>query len=437
MIKLQVNVRPYESELCSFEYRAEICFQVFFLVLTLALRADSRDSMQCDIHLVKQLSSHHHRCTANVSFGCYSSLSRPWVAWVAQGCRGVFEVTTASFHSYLTSELTDRNISFWPPAVDDVNGSALGEGEVALTFDDAGSGPGQATLHKRGRNSSTLTILDALDTIGVTAGFFVNAEVDSRLLRAMAERGHVVGSHADSHARRLPQAASEDAGLDMVLRGVEKVFNAVIGEPPVLIRAPFGEVDENVMRLLHARGYLHVGWNAIANDAELGRHHDSYDHGADKVLERWERMLHYERQRRRSATAPETARASGLLVLLHDSLWTAEALPRIAALSRALGFRLVPFGRALLADQLRWAERAAGCTATGVPLVGSAAASARQGTGRMNLSSHIRTSLEQGSASRRKPSRQPASPSKVPIFCRARGRRHRDSNATTDVEYSV
>ena len=147
-----------------------------------------------------------------------------------------------------------RNYTVWPPAHDDINGSILGPQEIALTFDDAGSHTAQKMIKKRGQNSSTLMLLDALDAAHISAGFFVNSDVDGQLLLSMAMRGHLVGSHADNHDRHFPDVPS--ANFSRVLRRVERVFMDWLHQKPVLIRAPFGEIDARVLEVLHDRHYL-------------------------------------------------------------------------------------------------------------------------------------------------------------------------------------
>ena len=218
-------------------------------------------SSTCQLNLIRQFS--HSRCIKNVTFGCYPSSTPPWTAWVAEGCRARFEMTTSSFSGHLLRAEKDspytgrRNYTVWPPAHDDINGSLLGPREIALTFDDAGSHTAQKMIKKRGQNSSTLMLLDALDAAQISAGFFVNSDVDGQLLLSMAMRGHLVGSHADNHDRHFPDVPS--ANFSRVLRRVERVFMDWLHQKPVLIRAPFGEIDVRVLEVLHDRHYLHVG----------------------------------------------------------------------------------------------------------------------------------------------------------------------------------
>ena len=258
-------------------------------------------------------------------------------------------MTTSSFSGHLLRAEKDspytgrRNYTVWPPAHDDINGSILGPREIALTFDDAGSHTAQKMIKKRGQNSSTLMLLDALDAAHISSGFFVNSDVDGQLLLSMAMRGHLVGSHADNHDRHFPDVPS--ANFSRVLRRVERVFMDWLHQKPVLIRAPFGEIDSRVLEILHERHYLHVGWNVISYDTDIGKMSDGYTNGAPRLVAMWESLL-----------LNHTSSPHGLLVLLHDTVWTAKAMPRMIERTKQLGFRVVPCARTLSTEQLQSAR---------------------------------------------------------------------------------
>src|SRR5271167_2017340 len=85
----------------------------------------------------------------------------------------------------------------WTPHLD----TPMQSGAVAITFDD---GP-----HPLG----TPAVLDALDTLGWPATFFVLGEAARAhpdLLRTIRDRGHAIGAHGDQHRyllHRSPGAA--------------------------------------------------------------------------------------------------------------------------------------------------------------------------------------------------------------------------------------
>jgi peptidoglycan/xylan/chitin deacetylase (PgdA/CDA1 family) len=98
---------------------------------------------------------------------------------------------------------------------------------VALTFDDGPNDPW------------TLRIADVLDQYGVKGTFFVvgkNADVHPEVVRALVERGHLVGNHSYDHRKR-------DAIFDLRYGELGKAETSIAragGVCPALFRPPNG-----------------------------------------------------------------------------------------------------------------------------------------------------------------------------------------------------
>jgi peptidoglycan/xylan/chitin deacetylase (PgdA/CDA1 family) len=153
--------------------------------------------------------------------------------------------------------------------------------KVALTFD-GGSDAGESEL-----------ILEVLEQRGVTATFFLTGDYISRnpaLVRRIAAAGHEVGNHTWSH----PHLTTWDRthrhdtieGLDRTfiqeeLNRTAQAYEAATGRPmTALWRAPFGEVNDDLLRWAAAAGWQHVGWT---RDDLGGRHTlDSLDWVAER-----------------------------------------------------------------------------------------------------------------------------------------------------------
>ncbi|MHB8836884.1 MAG: polysaccharide deacetylase family protein [Candidatus Methylomirabilia bacterium] len=153
--------------------------------------------------------------------------------------------------------------------------------KLALTFD-GGSDAGES-----GR------ILDVLEQRGVTATFFLTGEYirhNPGLVRRIAAGGHEVGNHTWSH----PHLTSWDRtrrhdtlpGLDPTviqeeLNRTAQAYEAATGRTMTpLWRAPFGEVNDDLLLWAAAAGWRHVGWT---RDEVGGRHTlDSLDWVAER-----------------------------------------------------------------------------------------------------------------------------------------------------------
>ncbi len=109
---------------------------------------------------------------------------------------------------------------------------------VALTFDD---GPSR---------ENTTRILDALKQYNAHATFFVvgyNIDGNEDILKRVTEEGSEVGSHTASHSKLTTLDA---AGMASEVDAMAERIKSITGQGRVVIRPPWGAVDDNVMAAL-------------------------------------------------------------------------------------------------------------------------------------------------------------------------------------------
>lgn len=190
---------------------------------------------------------------------------------------------------------------------------------VALTFDD---GPGP----------DTGTLLDELAARDVPATFFVvgrQVQAYPDLVAREHAEGHVVGNHTWSH----PDLRT--LGPDQVADELDRTARAVAdatGQPPVLVRPPYGAVDDQVLSVLAGRGETAVLWDVDTED--------------------W-----------KNRDATETTRRAldgahpGAILLMHDvHPSTVQAVPGLVDQLRAQGYTLVTVPELLGAEVQPGAE---------------------------------------------------------------------------------
>lgn len=125
---------------------------------------------------------------------------------------------------------------------------------VALTFDD---GPDPRI---------TPALLDVLDAEGVLAAFFMcgrNAERHPRVVRAVAEAGHLVGGHTWDHR---PLRRLTDADWHQQIERTHDLLEQLSGIPVRYVRAPYGILDAAARRRLRAAGLTAVDGSAGGRD---------------------------------------------------------------------------------------------------------------------------------------------------------------------------
>jgi peptidoglycan/xylan/chitin deacetylase (PgdA/CDA1 family) len=121
-----------------------------------------------------------------------------------------------------------------------------------LTFDD---GPDPV---------GTPMLLRALERFSARATFFVLAERGARnaaLVRAIAQAGHVVGSHGWSHL----DAWRDRRSLDDLRRGTAWLED-ILGRPVVDVRPPYGRITPATYRWTRAENRRIVLWDSMPGD---------------------------------------------------------------------------------------------------------------------------------------------------------------------------
>jgi peptidoglycan/xylan/chitin deacetylase (PgdA/CDA1 family) len=127
---------------------------------------------------------------------------------------------------------------------------------LALTFDD-------------GPSESTPALLEILARQRVRATFFMCGENVRRLpdiAREVADRGHEIGNHTDSHPR-LDFKSAEFIYREMAT-AQERIHGAT-GVSPKLFRAPYGVRWFGLRAAQQQLGLLGVMWTVIARDWRL------------------------------------------------------------------------------------------------------------------------------------------------------------------------
>lgn len=211
---------------------------------------------------------------------------------------------------------------------------------VAVTFDAGSSDRGAAE------------ILDLLAERGIRTTIFLTGDFIARhswLTRRIAEDGHEVGNHTNSHprlttyaldGRQATRAGVDRAFVQRELRETAARYRETTGRDLApMWRAPYGEHNGEIRRWAAEAGYWHVGWTAgragldgmdwISDPASPGYR------DAEKVVERLVRRAE-----------------NGGIVLLHLGSERNDPVGRkLASLIDGLaarGFRLVPASEFLL-----------------------------------------------------------------------------------------
>jgi len=118
--------------------------------------------------------------------------------------------------------------------------------QIALTFD-AGW-----------EYSTTLALLNMLDTYGVKATFFLRAywvRDNQALAKEIQSRGHSIQNHSLTHPHMNTMTESQ---IRTEFTESTKIFQSILGITPTLFRPPFGEYNSTVLKVAGETGYKYT-----------------------------------------------------------------------------------------------------------------------------------------------------------------------------------
>ena len=173
-------------------------------------------------------------------------------------------------------------------------------------------------------SANTEGILDILDRYEVKTTFFLVgfwAEKYPELVAELVARGHEIGNHSSTHPHmsQLTQAQIREE-----LRQCSELVRSITGKPTTLFRPPYGEYNDDVVRVARAEGYECVQWNVDSLDWK--------NLGTQNMISQCTKSVH-----------------PGDIVLFHnDSKYILEALPTILEYYTQAGYRIIPVSQLLL-----------------------------------------------------------------------------------------
>lgn len=176
-------------------------------------------------------------------------------------------------------------------------------------------------------NEDTQILIDTLEKYKVKTTFFVVGDWVEKYpesVKALADAGHEVMSHSNHHDH-YNSLTAEEIAADLKA-GNEKI-EAVTGACPTLIRCPYGEYDDHVIRAIRDYGMEPVQWDVDSLDWK--------DLSAAEITQRVTERVQ-----------------PGSIVLFHNAAkHTPEALPAILEKLIAQGYAVVPISQLVIKGQ--------------------------------------------------------------------------------------
>ncbi|MFA5215560.1 polysaccharide deacetylase family protein [Sulfuricurvum sp.] len=138
-----------------------------------------------------------------------------------------------------------------------VNGKADAK-RVALTFDDSPD------------ENNTDKVLDILKHYQVQAGFFMIGQamedLNATAVTRASNEGHLVLNHSFTHPR-LSALSSEEVAYE--LNTTSERINTLTGHYPLLMRPPYGSINQKTVDTINAQGFTAILWSLDSLDWAL------------------------------------------------------------------------------------------------------------------------------------------------------------------------
>lgn len=129
------------------------------------------------------------------------------------------------------------------------------EKKVALTFDDSPD------------ENHTDQVLDILKHYGVKASFFMIGspmeDMNATAVKRASDEGHLVLNHSFTHPRL--SALSSDEVIRELNAASERIYT-LTGKYPLLMRPPYGSINQSTVDTINAGGYTAVLWSLDSLD---------------------------------------------------------------------------------------------------------------------------------------------------------------------------
>jgi peptidoglycan-N-acetylglucosamine deacetylase len=129
---------------------------------------------------------------------------------------------------------------------------------VALTFDDSPD------------ENNTGKVLDILKHYKIIASFFMIAQpmedVNATAVTRASNEGHLVLNHSFTHPR-LSALSSEEVAHE--LNAASERINTLTGHYPLLMRPPYGSINQKTVETINAQGFTAILWSLDSLDWAL------------------------------------------------------------------------------------------------------------------------------------------------------------------------
>ena len=172
------------------------------------------------------------------------------------------DIAKANRSTYSQFEAHPKNCFFGNKmdnyAIKSIEVSGRRKNYMSLTFDSSWN------------NTQTYALLDLLDRYNAKATFFLTAffvRDNPEQVKEISRRGHEIGNHTNTHKSFLkfnPETERDAMKEEIML--CHKEIKELLGIDMCLFRFPYGDFNQESIKLVKELGYYPIQWTADSND---------------------------------------------------------------------------------------------------------------------------------------------------------------------------
>jgi len=170
-------------------------------------------------------------------------------------------------------------------------------------------------------------IINTLKQNNVKATFFLVgywAEKHPDAVKLISDNGHDIANHSYAHLR---MGSIDSSRIRTEIQKCDEVLEKITGKKPVLFRAPYGDYNNNVVRIARELNEYTIQWDVDSLDWKIGITPEQIQ---GRVLKKVN---------------------NGSIILFHnDTSHTAKLLPSIISALHDKGFKLVPVSELIMKE---------------------------------------------------------------------------------------
>ena len=145
----------------------------------------------------------------------------------------------------------------------------------------------------------------------------------SDLVREINNRGHEIGNHSSNHPKMTALSREQ---MQLEIQSTNEKIEKLIAKKPILFRAPYGDYNSELVKLVHSMDMHTIQWDVDSLDWK--------EYGQKQMID----------------TVMKKVQNGSIILFHNNSTYITQALPVILDRLKAKGYKIVPVSELIYKD---------------------------------------------------------------------------------------